>query len=216
MSWGSWILVLVYPLGLLLGAGGLTEEERGRLPLQRALAPLFALADAWRRPLLIGALALGTALGMYTGLLLGAMAARLTWSSALLGPLFLTSGLSTGAALLLLLRLDDEERHALVRLDLAAIVLELVLLGALLIGFATGSAPGRLAFEHLTSGLQGAAFLSLVVIMGLIVPLAMELAELKKKLAAVALSPALVLLGGLSLRVILVLSGQASGFRELP
>ena len=45
---------------------------------------------------------LGVALGVYTGILLSTLGARALWSSALLGPLFLVSGLSTGAAFLLL------------------------------------------------------------------------------------------------------------------
>ncbi len=43
---------------------------------------------------------LGVMLGVYTGILLSALGARPLWSSALLGPLFLFSGLSTGAATL--------------------------------------------------------------------------------------------------------------------
>ena len=48
-------------------------------------------------------LLLGVALGVYTGILLSALGARPAWNSALLGPLFLVSGISTGAALMLLL-----------------------------------------------------------------------------------------------------------------
>ena len=57
----------------------------------------------------------GIALGIYTGILLGTLGARPLWNSALLGPLFLFSGLSTAAAVLhgiLVLTTPDEERPA--------------------------------------------------------------------------------------------------------
>ena len=56
------------------------------------------------RPALVEVLAwanivLGVALGIYTGILLNTMVARPLWNSAILGPLFLFSGLSAGAAM---------------------------------------------------------------------------------------------------------------------
>ena len=51
-------------------------------------------------------LVLGIALGTYTGILLSTLSARPVWNSALLGPLFLISGFSTGAALMMLFPLN--------------------------------------------------------------------------------------------------------------
>jgi hypothetical protein len=45
-------------------------------------------------------LVLGVGLGIYTGILLNTMVARPLWNSAILGPLFLVSGLSAGAAVM--------------------------------------------------------------------------------------------------------------------
>ncbi len=223
MSWGSWILVLVYPIAILLGLGGLVAEERvallGRAARLRLAAPLrcaLGRADALRRPLLWAAVVVGAGLGIYTGILLGAMSARPVWNSAILGPLFLTSGLSTGAALLLLLRLDEPDRHAVVRFDVGAIVAEAVLIAVLLVGFATGDRTAQHAFWHLTAGPFAAAFWSLVVVTGLAAPLAMETFEVRRRLPLATLTPVLVLVGGLALRVILMAAGQASGFREMP
>ncbi|MBM4394061.1 MAG: polysulfide reductase NrfD [Deltaproteobacteria bacterium] len=195
MSWGAWILVLVYPVAFL------AWWDPAWLP---------------RRAVLWTAVAAGGALGIYTGILLGAMAARPGWNSAVLGPLFLASGLSTGAALLLLLPLDARDRHALVRIDAVALVAEAALLGVLLIGFASGDRTAHLAFEHLTTRNWASAFWSLVVVAGISVPLAFEALEIRRKLAFVAVAPVLVLVGGLSLRFVLVLSGQASSFDEFP
>lgn len=70
---------------------------------------------------------LGIGLGAYTGVLLGTLAARALWSSLLLGPLFLASGLSTGAAFVMFFRVSDDEHAMLRRWDIAAIVVEILL-----------------------------------------------------------------------------------------
>ena len=108
MSWGAWILVLIYPAGLLFGLGSLDAAQRAwlgaRTPafLRGLLARLTGFADAHRRAVLVTSVLMGVGLGLYTGLLLGTMPSRLAWNSAVLGPLFLASGISTGAAFLLL------------------------------------------------------------------------------------------------------------------
>ncbi len=145
---------------------------------------------------------------MYTGILLSTLGARALWGSALLGPLFLVSGVSTGAALLMLFRVSPEERSFLARWDLAAIGVEVLLLLLLLVGLASGGAASRGAAELLLGGRFTAQFWALVVIAGLAVPAALELLETRLHLRATWIAPALVLVGGLSLRWILVAAGQ--------
>jgi formate-dependent nitrite reductase membrane component NrfD len=145
---------------------------------------------------------------VYTGILLSTLGARALWGSALLGPLFLASGLSTGAALLMLFRVSPEERSLLARWDLLAIGLEVVLLVLLLVGLASGDAASRGAADLLLGGRFTGQFWALVVIAGLAVPAALELLETRLHLAATWVAPALVLVGGLSLRWILVAAGQ--------
>ena len=222
MSWGAWILVLVYPAGFLLGLGSLDASQRNQLRertpgrLRASLSKLLAFGDRFRRPLLLTNVALGVALGLYTGLLLGTMPSRLAWNSAVLGPLFLASGVSTGAASLLLLRLDAADRRTLVRWDAIAIGAELVLIVLLLLGWATSGEAGRFAARSFLGGPYTAVFWSLVVVMGLLVPLAMEFLESRRHLPSVALVPVLILAGGLALRWILLVAGQESAFRLLP
>lgn len=117
------------------------------------------------------------------------MAARPLWNSAVLGPLFLVSGLSTGAALLMLLPVAREERRRLARLDVGLLLVEATLLGLFVLTLATGAAAQREAGRLLLWGAYGPAFWSLVVAAGLLVPLA----------------------GGLALRWILVSAGQSTG-----
>src|SRR5512133_973214 len=133
MSWGAWTLVLVYPVTVLVALAGLDDAQaervasvlgRGRVAALAVRARAFGRAHA--AGLRSANLATGVALGVYTGILLSTLGARALWGSALLGPLFLVSGVSTGAALLLLFPLSAEERHFVARWDRIAIGLELV------------------------------------------------------------------------------------------
>ena len=178
MSWGSWILLLIYPATILYG---------------------FRPTELLRRTNLI----LGIALGAYTGILLGTLAARAAWNSLFLAPLFLVSGVSTAAALAMLLPLKEEERAAFRRWDLAAIGVEAVLLALFFLDLRNGASA--LFF----GGPYTAVFWSLVVIAGLVIPALLEGFEARAKVHA-AVAPLLVLAGGLALRWIFVLAGQAS------
>lgn len=216
MSWGAWILVLVYPVTLLFGLASLDEGQADRVAAlagkvglaglvrrARALAPIASRRLAWAH------LGTGVALGVYTGILLSALGARALWASALLGPLFLVSGLSTGAALMLLFPVSPEERRFLVRWDLLAIGLEVVVLILFLVGLTTAGAAGRQAAGLLLGGRFTAQFWSLVVIAGLAIPVLLETLEARLHYRVTAVAPLLVLGGGLALRWILVAAGQA-------
>lgn len=222
MSWGAWILVLLYPTGVLFWLGSLGDSGRARLRRgvpaagRRALEIAIAWSDRRRGPIVAGTVALGVALGIYTGLLLGTVPSRLAWNSAVLGPLFLASGTSTGAAFLLLWKLDSRDRALLVRWDALAIVAELALIGLMLLGWASSGGAGRFAARLFLGGPYTAVFWSLVVIAGLLVPLAMEAIESRLRLKFVAIVPVLILSGGLALRWILLSAGQASSLRLIP
>jgi formate-dependent nitrite reductase membrane component NrfD len=147
-------------------------------------------------------------LGGYTGVLLSSLGARALWGSALLGPLFLVSGISSGAALAMLLPVSEDERSFLGRADVHAMWLELALIGFFLVGLATGGAASREAAALVLGGPFTASFWAFVVIAGLVVPASIELLERRLHLAATAVAPALVLAGGFALRWILVAAGQ--------
>lgn len=101
MSWGSWVLLVVY--GVLLVSALIRLPDAWPWLAQRV--PLLSRASDWllARPALITALAwtnivLGVLLGVYTGILLNTMVARPLWNTSILAPLFLVSGLSAAAA----------------------------------------------------------------------------------------------------------------------
>jgi len=147
MSWGAWILLLIYPASLLFALARLAPELAASLGSRSRLLAWVPRLAAWARarlqPIALVTAASGVGLGVYTGVLLGALGARPLWNSAVLGPLFLVSGLSTGAAFMLLYRLADVERRTLGRIDMLLIVAELALIALWLIGLSTGSAAGR-------------------------------------------------------------------------
>lgn len=220
MSWGSWILLLVYPATLLFALALLEEDQfawlkdrAARLPLVGRFAPLLVpartLALAHLRRLSALHLGLGVALGIYTGILLSTLGARALWNSALLGPLFLASGLSAGAALLRLLPLSKEEHHAAARWDLWAMGAEILLLVLVFVGLGTGGAGGAQALHLILGGSFTAVFWSLVVLSGLLLPLLLEVLEHRLALKATVLTPVLVLAGGYALRWVFVMAGQA-------
>jgi formate-dependent nitrite reductase membrane component NrfD len=215
MSWGAWILVLVYPVSIAAAMAGLDEAQAeraiafaGRFRLGGAARAVRAFGAANAPALRWASVVTGAALGVYTGILLSTLGARALWSSALLGPLFLVSGLSTGAALLLFFPVSDDERHAIARWDRVAMALELVVLLLFLAGLSTSGAAGKAAAGLLLGGSFTAPFWTLVVVAGLAVPSLLALLESRLRLRTTLAAPALVLAGGLALRWILVAAGQ--------
>jgi len=85
-------------------------------------------------------------------------------------------------------------------------------LGLMLIDFGVGGAAGELAGASILGGSWTPWFWSVVVIGGLLVPLGLNLIEVNKRVRATLFSPALILLGGLTLRFVLVAIGQESSF----
>lgn len=102
MSWGSWMLTLVY---VVLMATVLTTLP-SRWPWAARLLPAVGRLAAWlARASRVRALAwanvvLRTGLAICTGVLLATMVARPLWNTMVLPPLFLASGLAGAAALL--------------------------------------------------------------------------------------------------------------------
>jgi formate-dependent nitrite reductase membrane component NrfD len=208
MSWGSWILILVYPalIGSLLLA--LPAALRERSPgLEKLSARMQAQPSLLR---LIGAIniALGIMLGIYTGILLSSLGARPLWSSALLGPLFLVSGISTAAALVDLVAKDHAERDLVSRADIGFMITELLFICLFLIGLMNASGVHREAAGMLLGGSFTAVFWVLVVGLGLLVPIVIQSLAATHKIRHTAVAPLLVLVGGLVFRLVMVSAGQ--------
>ena len=125
MSWGAWVLLIITPISFLWVLSYYTELfPKFKLKFE-FLNTLETFLQKNRMNMAYILLPLSIVLGVYTGILLSAFNARPLWNNAILGPLFLTSGLSTGAATIILLANTAKERHLFSKIDLGLIILEL-------------------------------------------------------------------------------------------
>ena len=217
MSWGAWILVLIYPLMIVqilstLRAGypalaGLLE----RIPGGRAL---IDLCERRRRLVAWLVIPLAVGLGIYTGVLLSAFSARPFWNSGALGPLFLVSGMSTAAVLPILAGVKSQERHFFEITDMGLIFVELVLISVFLIGLATGARQHMQGLELITGGPYTQPFWLWFVLPGLLVPILFEVVGLRGRRAFGVVAALLVVYGGFMLRYLMVEIGQVSTWSE--
>jgi protein NrfD len=214
MSWGSWILVVIYPISVLQILSTLRAGYASLASPLDALAPARALLDwceRYRRAIAMAVIPFAVALGIYTGILLSAFGARPFWNSGVLGPLFLVSGLSTAAALVALLAREHAEKALFTRIDLVLIVVELALVALFVINLASGSGQQIESLQSIMGGAYTTVFWVLFIGIGLLLPLLLEMLEISginKSLAVLA--PVLVLVGGYALRQIVLDAGQES------
>jgi len=198
MSIGSWALLLFSGCAFLSFVAVLAECGWLGWPLLRRLAPPAPLG---RLVAMVGAL-LGFYLAGYTGVLL-AVTNRPIWAdTTLLGLTFLISAASTSAALLILLgSFGGGSRHsirALERLDASVLALEVLVIAALI------ASLGRVAMVWLNGwGL----LLAGVMLGGIGLPLLLHWRR-RSGDSRWWIGPALVLLGGLTLRVVVVFSSD--------
>lgn len=228
MSWGSWVLVLVFPTSIAFGLAQLTAVHRQvvrdwltrsrRLPtLFRRLDGLFVKAcelvdsRAHLMPVFAGInVLLGAFIGIYTGILLSSFVSRPFWNTPLLGILFLTSGLSAASAFMMLGTRAEEEEHTMARIDIGFLIVELVILTQIFIGYFTSSQLHHSAGAMIFGGSYTGIFWMLVVLQGILFPLFMEIMELRGMFRFKVLTPLSVLVGGFLLRILFVYLGQMS------
>ncbi len=219
MSWGAWWLLFTFPV---VGLWGLTtidlstfKQWQEKFPLVRLVKPFHLLAQSHLLAIRRSVLVMGLGLGVYTGILLQTLVARPLWNSGLLGPLFLASGLSAGAAFYMLARADQKPLVALLRWDIAALSLEATLLGLLLLEKSGGGPADRAAVATLLGGPYTGVFFGLVVMAGILVPLIMETIELRHPRRHAIFGPVLILTGSFAMRAVLVMAGLATGVQVL-
>jgi formate-dependent nitrite reductase membrane component NrfD len=215
MSWGAWILLLVYPV---LAAGVLLDPPQPLLRHVPALEPVVEWMDgrpAVRHAVGFASIVTGVALGIYTGILLSALGARPLWSSGLLGPLFLASGLSTAAAFAHWASPEPEERVELAWLDNLFLTIEFGVIVLLLIGLLSSTEAHAEAARLLLGGPYTAVFWVGVVFLGILLPLVIQSLAVTHRIIHTPIAPVLVILGGLALRFVIVSAGQTSHWPRL-
>jgi formate-dependent nitrite reductase membrane component NrfD len=241
MSWGSWVLLIVY--GILLVSALVRLHEAwpwlGRtFPVVKRWSD--AITSSPGRISLLGWLNIlfGVGVGIYTGILLNTMVARPLWNTSVLPVLFLVSGLSAGAAAMHVatrffgrrpapqgmvggflsafvqpLGSEPPERStvdALIRLDVVLLAIELVLIGLLVLGLVTSTASHVAAANLVLGGPYTLAFWGVIVVAGILVPIALQSLELSHRIPHTIVPALLVLAGGYVLRWVMVNAGQAS------
>ncbi|WP_119286501.1 NrfD/PsrC family molybdoenzyme membrane anchor subunit [Azohydromonas sediminis] len=241
MAWGSWILIVVYAVLLVSALVRLPDAWPWlgrRLPVLHRVSDAIANRPARLRALGAANIVLGVGLGIYTGILLNTMVARPLWNSAVLGPLFLLSGLSAGTAMVHLASAvlpgrpapsgpvggafasliqavgpNPPPKHTvdgLIRYDVVFLVVELILIALLVINLHTSSASHAHAAQLIMTGPYALPFWGIVVGLGLLVPIAWQALELSHRIPHTIVPAALVLVGGFTLRWVMVNAGQAS------
>ncbi len=209
MSWGAWILLLVYPVLAALFVLRPPGFLRGIWPAFDRLTARLG-RPRWTEALAGLSVVLGVGLGIYTGVLLSALGARPFWNSAILGPLFLVSGLSSAAAFTHLVARDPVEREQLATSDNVFLVVELFVLGLFLVGLLSSSQAHADAARLILGGPFTAVFWVLVVGAGIVIPLLIQVLAVTHRIQHTPLGPILVMAGGLALRFVFVAVGQVS------
>ena len=212
MGWGAWVLMIITPISILWSASYVREIfpkwdwKFDFLKTFEAFLIRYRLWIAW--PMAIYAVILG----IYTGILLSAFNARPLWNTSILGPLFLVSGMSTAAAVIIMLSKDHKERKIMGRIDILLIIIELFFIVHLLMGFLAGSEAQINAANLFLGGKFTAPFFTFVILLGLIFPAVLEIFELKGYKVPIYIPAILVLIGGLIFRFIMVEAGQITRF----
>lgn len=202
ISFGAWALLLFGLMSTLAALGARAEQGRLNAPAFRVLhsSGLARLSGG------IGGL-LGLFIAGYTGVLLSVTNRPIWADSPWLGALFLASGVSTGAAALILFApahtASARSLDWLSSFDTKALVVELLILVVFVVSL---GAVGRVWV-----GVWGFVLVVGVVGLGILVPLGLHLkpASFGGLAARPALNAArLVLLGGFLLRLVTVLASE--------
>lgn len=212
MSWGAWALMVVTPLSIIWSAtyvreifprwdwkiGWLKSLEAFFIDNRRALAWIMVVFSV--------------ILGIYTGILLSAFNARPLWNTSILGPLFLVSGMSAGAALIMMLSKNPLERKEFSRIDLLLIAIELALIVHMFMGFRASTQVQIDAAALFLGGPYTLPFWVFVVFLGMVLPAVLEIWEMKGKHIPAYIPALMIIFGNIMLRFIIVDAGQASRY----
>ena len=212
MSWGAWVLLIITILSVVWVFSYFTEMYPKWDWKFDFLKKFEQFIKDNRKTIAYIMLPLSIILGVYTGILLSAFNARPLWNNAILGPLFLTSGLSTGAAAIILFSKSKSEIHLISKIDVGLIILELLLITHMLMGMYAGNAVQLEALNVLVGGEFTVMFFVFVIILGLIFPALLESVELMGYKVPVIIPAILILVGGFIFRMVMVEAGQVTRY----
>jgi formate-dependent nitrite reductase membrane component NrfD len=204
MSVGAWGL-LGFSFFAFLAALDVFLEDRGGRSMKRLRVVVGVVGGLF-----------GFFIAAYPGVLFGATARPLFISAHLLGALFLVVGASTGgAAIALILSLFGgqarESLSALRRFTAFALSLQLAALLLFVITvWLAGSAGIARALAQLVAGPYSVTFWLGAVLVGIVVPLVLQMSPRKAAPGMTALVSALILVGGFLVKYVIIAAGQAT------
>ena len=205
IAWGVIILSGFIPIAFLYAAALNEITFVGRI------------AKKYLLPLEIVGSVLAVATAGYTGVLIAVINGVPFWNTPLMPVLFMASAMSTGLAIAMIgaAIIDVNTIKTLSNFALGHVIflaVEGVVLGLLIFMSLTRSAEAAASAQMLISGALSPYFWALVVVVGILVPFVLsiveyyEYGEMPKYLVVGA--DLLVLIGGMSLRALIVYSGQ--------
>ena len=233
MSLGSWLLITFSFVSLIYCYAWLNEKQRAwifsKVPRRLAFLQLLNCdISGTQRALALGGLPIAVGVGVYTGVLLGAVQSRPFWNTNLVAQLFLFSALSTGcAALLLALVLNREpaESHGfqlLYNLDIGLMTLEFFIVVPYIVHGQLSVQAVKTSLALILGGRFTLLFWVFFLGLGFLLPLVIEAVESMPALLSrtavhynrrlTAATAVLALVGGFLLRYIFVFAGQMSRF----
>jgi len=212
MSWGSWILLLVYPALIANMLIKVPEIIKSRIPVLEKVSVKINKSEKTIKAIGIINMILGSMLGIYTGILLSAFGARPLWNSSILGFLFVASGLSSAAAFIHIITKDKKESSLLAKADNGFLTAELVILSLFFVGLLTSTEAHINAAKLLLSGPFAPVFWVLVIGTGIIIPMLLQGLAEKGKIKHSIIPAVMVIVGGLLLRFVIVYAGQYSAY----
>jgi len=210
MSWGAWTLMVITPVSFIWCALHIKDIFPKWDWKYEFIYEVEAFFNKYKKVLAWIMLIYAIMLGIYTGILLSAFNARPLWNTSILGPLFLASGLSAGAAATLLLSKNAKEKKQFARVDLVLIGIELFLIIHMFMGFLASTQVQIEAAKMFLGGQYTMSFWIFVVSLGMLIPALLEIMELRKYHIPVIIPAGLVIFGSLMLRFVIVYAGQVS------
>lgn len=209
ISFGTWIISAFTLIAFISFLAALTrtgERPRGALSLFHTLQ--YGLGFVSKLIAIVGAV-LGLAVASYTGWLIAVTNRPIWGDTSLLGLLFLTSGVSTAIALIILLaRLRGHGAggsvHALARMDDWILLLELVVIVAMVVSVWNVLAYAPADWLTLWGLILGIG----VVLAGILVPFVLQMRPRIGGSSGMVVAAVLVLVGGLLLRMVVLMSSE--------
>jgi formate-dependent nitrite reductase membrane component NrfD len=181
----------------------------------------FAVPEPWQRRLAALGLPLSAGVGIYTGVLLGAVQSRPFWNTNIVAQLFLFSALSSGCAAIMLAlawrneALESLSFRTLLGFDAILLMLELFIVIPYVIHGELSVQAVKDSMRLILGGPFTIPFWIFFAGLGVLAPLGLELVGLassRHNRRMIAVTASLILAGGFVLRYIFVFAGQMSTF----